>query len=127
MATQSKPTAVPKRRRGRPLKEESNAIALDRAMLDFKQGISGLVPLATDALKVLLDKGSDNVKRDVAKFIIEEAKSIHNAYVEQDEEEMDAKNNKAGAVGDAGAEVEDEDDRMPLSTEVVEFKPPKEA
>lgn len=76
----------PKRRRGRPLKEDSVAIAADKAMFDYKTGVIGLVPDALLTLQGLLTNGTEKVKEGVAKFIIAEAKEYHEVYAQQDEE-----------------------------------------
>lgn len=72
----------PKRRRGRPLKEDSIAIAADKAIIDYKTGVVGLVPDALRVLQTLLQStsASDKVREGVAKFIIEEAKEFNSVY-----------------------------------------------
>ena len=77
-----------KRRRGRPLKEESNAIKAEKAILDYKSGIIDLMEKARMTLENLLTgNSSDKVKEGVAKFIIEEGKTMYQEYLDEDEED----------------------------------------
>lgn len=103
----------PKRRRGRPLKEDSVAIAADKAMFDYKSGIVGLVPDALKTLETLLTNGTEKVKEGVAKFIIAEAKEYHEIYVQQDEEIDDPKPSSV-----SNEDEEDSDDILPISLDI---------
>lgn len=105
---------IVKRRKGRPLKEESTAIAMEKAMLDMKSGFAKLVPKAVAALEGLLTTGSEKVKEGTAKFIIQEAKEIQATYVMED-------NDKEDETGDS-ISVSEPDDIMPLTTEIREYK-----
>lgn len=75
-------------KRGRPLKEESNAIRAEKAMLDYKSGIIDMMDEARKTLHTLLtaSNSSDKVKEGVAKFIIEEGKAMYQEYLDEDEE-----------------------------------------
>lgn len=109
MATQ----VAPKRRRGRPPKEESTALALDRAIIEHRADIASLVKLSTDTLKELLtsSKSSDKVKEGVAKYILEKAEKLDEEYKRQDDD-----------TDDSGSMTNKDDDvQMPLTTVVREY------
>lgn len=108
--SQLKPKA--KRRRGRPLKEDSIVIAADKAMFDYKSGVVDLMPSALKTLESLLTNGTEKVKEGVAKFIIAEAKEVHENYLAQDDE---IEETKPVSVDN---QVEDEDDIIPISLDV---------
>lgn len=107
-------TQKPKRRRGRPLKEDSVAIAADKAIFDYKSGVVALVPDALVTLQSLLVTGSEKVKEGVAKFIIAEAKEVHENYLQQEDDLDDAKPTSA----DAESETTEEDDVIPISLNI---------
>lgn len=104
-----------KRRAGRPLKEESNAIKAEKAILDYKSGIIDLMEEARNTLKALLTgNSSDKVKEGVAKFIIEEGKTMYQEYLAEDEETDKANVSEAGKGAPAPAS-------RPFTTDIIPF------
>ena len=75
-----------KRRRGRPLKEESNAIAVEKAVLEGNSELIGMIPDAIKVLKSLLTTAStkDNIKESVAKYVLEKGHKLNEKYNEED-------------------------------------------
>lgn len=109
-----------KRRRGkgRPLKEESNAIQLEKNILDLKMKMIAMIP---DAQKVLSDlmmnpQTKDNIRENIAKFVIEEGKQMLSDYFdEENESEEDSENVSDG--------VKSTDDApKPFSTDIIPLK-----
>ncbi len=58
--------AIVTRKRGRPSKEESTAIALEKAMLDLRGELARLTPKAITTLENLLTTGTEKVKETTA-------------------------------------------------------------
>lgn len=104
---------IVKRRRGRPHKEESVAIAMDKAILDMRSGIADLVPEAMKTLKSLLSSGTEKVKEGTAKFILQEAKEIQASYIVED--------NEREPETAEGLESAKKADVMPLTTAIREY------
>lgn len=111
-----KSTTKSKRRPGRPLAEESNAIKAEKAIIDYKTGIIGLMGKARDTLEMLLtsNASSDKVKEGVAKFIIEEGKTMYQEYL--DEEEDPGKDNVSETGKKSDAPVS-----RPFTTDIIPF------
>lgn len=108
-----------KRRAGRPLKEESNAIKAEKAILDYKSGIIDLMEEARNTLKALLTgNSSDKVKEGVAKFIIEEGKTMYQEYLAEDEESGKDNVSETGKKADAPVS-------RPFTTDIIPFDKPK--
>lgn len=106
---------TPKRRRGRPPKEESTALALDRAMMEYREALAGLVKPSLDALKLLLTSptSSEKVKEGVAKYLLEKAEALDVVYKKQDDENEENKPSSVSSV--------DDDEQMPLTTKIREY------
>ena len=105
-----------KRSRGRPVKEESIALNLEKEILDYKEAIVKMVP---EAHKVLLElmtnkQTKDNIRQCIAQFVIEEGKQFLSDFF--DEEEDHGEDDKPQEV----EEDDEEDDEFasPLSTEI---------
>lgn len=104
-----------KRSRGRPVKEESIALNLEKEILDYKEAIVKMIP---EAHKVLLElmtnkKTKDNIRQSIAQFVVEEGKQFLADFF--DEEEHNEEDDKPQEV-----EEDDDDDEFasPLSTEI---------
>lgn len=67
-----------KRSRGRPVKEESIALNLEKEILDYKEAIVKMVPEASTVLRDLMNnkQTKDNIRQSIAQFVIEEGKKI---------------------------------------------------
>lgn len=106
------------RRRGRPTREESTAIALEKAVVDAREALARLTPKAVKTLETLLDTGTEKVKETTAKYILEQNKEAYGLYVEEDNEES---NNITINTGDS---VPEDNIRslIPLTTEIREYK-----
>lgn len=115
--------AIVTRKRGRPSKEESTAIATERAILEYRLRIAELLPDAISTLKTLLTSGTEKVKEGTAKFIVAEAKETYALYIEEDNQDAEA-----GGTASANSETHnvDEDNeyvtQMPLTTQIREYK-----
>lgn len=104
-----------KRSRGRPVKEESIALNLEKEILDYKEAIVKMIP---EAHKVLLElmtnkQTKDNIRQSIAQFVVEEGKQFLADFF--DEEEHNEEDDKPQEV-----EEDDDDDEFasPLSTEI---------
>ncbi|QYC52505.1 hypothetical protein [Salmonella phage SSBI34] len=110
------------RKRGRPSKEESTAIATEKAILEYRLKVAMLLPTAVDTLKGLLSSGSEKVKEGTAKFLINEAKEVFNIYVAEDNQDSEAGGTvSANSQTHAGSSDEFKN-IMPLTTEIREYK-----
>lgn len=105
-----------KRSRGRPVKEESIALNLEKEILDYKEAIVKMIP---EAHKVLLElmtnkQTKDNIRQSIAQFVVEEGKQFLADFFDEEEEEHNE--------DDKPQEVEEDDDddefASPLSTEI---------
>lgn len=110
-----------KRRRGkgRPLKEESNAIQLEKNILDLKMKMIAMIP---DAQKVLSDlmmnpNTKDNIRENIAKFVIEEGKQMLSDYFDEEDESEEVVGNVSDGVNKA-----EEESAKPFSTEIIPLK-----
>lgn len=102
-----------KRGRGRPLKEESNAIAAEKAIIDYKSELIKIIPEAFKTLKDLMaTASSDKVKEGIAKFFLEEGKDILKEYIEQDNE------NEAEATANVIDVDENKPTQKPFTTDI---------
>ena len=105
-----------KRSRGRPVKEESIALNLEKEILDYKEAIVKMVPEASTVLRDLMNNKAtkDNIRQSIAQFVIEEGKKFLSDFF--DEEEDQGEDDKPQEV----EEDDEEDDEFasPLSTEI---------
>lgn len=105
-----------KRSRGRPVKEESIALNLEKEILDYKEAIVKMVPEASTVLRDLMNNKAtkDNIRQSIAQFVIEEGKKFLSDFF--DEEEEHGEEDKPQEV----EEDDEEDDEFasPLSTEI---------
>lgn len=105
-----------KRSRGRPVKEESIALNLEKEILDYKEAIVKMVPEASAVLRDLMNNKAtkDNIRQSIAQFVIEEGKKFLSDFF--DEEEDQGEDDKPQEV----EEDDEEDDEFtsPLSTEI---------
>lgn len=103
-----------KRSRGRPVKEESIALNLEKEILDYKEAIVKMVPEASTVLRDLMNnkQTKDNIRQSIAQFVIEEGKKFLSDFFDEEEEHEE----------DKPQEVEEDDDddefASPLSTEI---------
>lgn len=109
-----------KRRRGkgRPLKEESNAIQLEKNILDLKMKMIAMIP---DAQKVLNDlmmnpSTKDNIRENIAKFVIEKGEMMLSDYFDEENESEEETNN----VSDGNNSTDDAP--KPFSTDIIPLK-----
>lgn len=105
-----------KRSRGRPVKEESIALNLEKEILDYKEAIVKMVPEASTVLRDLMNnkQTKDNIRQSIAQFVIEEGKKFLSDFFDEEEEEHEE---------DKPQEVEEDDEEddefaSPLSTEI---------
>lgn len=110
------------RRRGRPSKEESTAISVEKAVLASRSELARLTPKALKTLEGLLDTGTEKVKETTAKYIIEQTKEVYDLYIREDNED-DAAGGTTSASSDthAGASQVTRD-AIPLTTTIREYK-----
>lgn len=105
-----------KRSRGRPVKEESIALNLEKEILDYKEAIVKMVPEASTVLRDLMNnkQTKDNIRQSIAQFVIEEGKKFLSDFF--DEEAEQGEDDKPQEV----EEDDEEDDEFasPLSTEI---------
>lgn len=114
--------AIVTRKRGRPSKEESTAIALEKAMINLRGELARLTPKAITTLEGLLTSGTEKVKETTAKYILEQAKEVNNLYTEEDNED-DAAGGTTSASSQTHSGSSDElKAAMPLTTEIREYK-----
>ena len=104
-----------KRSRGRPVKEESIALNLEKEILDYKEAIVKMIP---EAHKVLLElmtnkQTKDNIRQSIAQFVVEEGKQFLSDFFDEEEEHEEDKPQEV-------EEDDEEDDEFasPLSTEI---------
>lgn len=104
-----------KRSRGRPVKEESIALNLEKEILDYKEAIVKMVPEASTVLRDLMNnkQTKDNIRQSIAQFVIEEGKKFLSDFFDEEEEHEDDKPQEV-------EEDDEEDDEFasPLSTEI---------
>lgn len=114
--------AIVTRKRGRPSKEESTAIAMEKAMIALRGELARLTPKALQTLEGLLTSGTEKVKETTAKYILEQAKEVHNLYTEEDNED-DAAGGTASASSETHAGSSSEIRKaIPLTTAIREYK-----
>lgn len=114
--------AIVTRKRGRPSKEESTAIALEKAMLDLRGELARLTPKAINTLEGLLTSGTEKVKETTAKYILEQAKEVNNLYTEEDNED-DAAGGTTSASSETHTGSSDEmRNAIPMTTKIREYK-----
>lgn len=104
-----------KRSRGRPVKEESIALNLEKEILDYKEAIVKMVPQAHKVLLELMNnkQTKDNIRQGIAQFVIEEGKQFLSDFFDEEEEHDEDKPQEV-------EEDDEEDDEFasPLSTEI---------
>lgn len=105
-----------KRSRGRPVKEESIALNLEKEILDYKEAIVKMVPEASTVLRDLMNnkQTKDNIRQSIAQFVIEEGKKFLSDFFDEEAEQNE---------DDKPQEVEEDDEEddefaSPLSTEI---------
>jgi len=110
-----------KRRRGRPLKEESNAIAVEKAVLDGNTNMIALMPDAYRVIKdLLMATGTkDNIRAAIAKYVIEKGEELNIQYNAED----DAEENER--VAETGKASENEKAVMPFTTDIISISSAK--
>ena len=81
-----------KRRRGkgRPLKEESNAIQLEKNILDLKTNLIAMIPEAHQVLRDLMKNVNtkDNIRENIARYVIEKGEQMLSDYFDEENEEL---------------------------------------
>lgn len=116
MATKQQLT---KRRRGkgRPLKEESNAIQLEKNILDLKTKMIAMIPDAHQVLKDLMMNSTtkDNIRENIARFVIEEGKQMLSDYFDEENEDDEVPVNKNNENNDKQVLTK------PFSTDIIPF------
>ncbi|AFC21372.1 hypothetical protein GAP31_191 [Cronobacter phage vB_CsaM_GAP31] len=114
--------ALTKRRRGkgRPLKEESNAIQLEKNILDLKTKMIAMIPDAHMVLRdLMMNKDTkDNIRENIARFVIEEGKQMLSDYFDEENENDEETKN----VDDGSGKGADKPVAKPFSTDIVQFK-----
>lgn len=93
---------------------------MDKAQLELKSILADLLPTAMSTLKSLLVAESEKVRETTARFIIEKAQEVQDAYVVEDNEDV-----AAGGTASASAPAHDKAmdmSRMPLTTNIREYK-----
>lgn len=104
-----------KRSRGRPVKEESIALNLEKEILDYKEAIVKMVPQAHKVLLELMTnkQTKDNIRQGIAQFVIEEGKQFLSDFFDEEEHGEEDKPQEV-------EEDDEEDDEFasPLSTEI---------
>lgn len=104
-----------KRSRGRPVKEESIALNLEKEILDYKEAIVKMVPQAHKVLLELMTnkQTKDNIRQGIAQFVIEEGKQFLSDFFDEEDQGEDDKPQEV-------EEDDEEDDEFasPLSTEI---------
>ena len=73
-----------RRRRGRPLKEESNAIQLEKNVIEMKEAFIAMVPEAHKVLRDLMNnpKTKENIRQSIATYVLEKADAMQAEYDE---------------------------------------------
>lgn len=107
-----------KRRRGRPLKEESNAIAVEKAILDGNTTLIALIPDAIQVLKDLMTTSTtkDNIRENIAKYVIEKGEALNAQYNAEDDADETEK------VSVVSEKSESEGLTKPFTTDIIPFK-----
>lgn len=109
-----------KRRRGkgRPLKEESNAIQLEKNILDLKMNLIAMIPDAHSVLKTLMNSPAtkDNIRENIAKFVIEKGEQMLSDYFDEEEESEETKN------VDDGVKSSEKPLTKPFTTDIIPLK-----
>lgn len=84
-----KDKAKKRRRRGRPLKEESNAIQLDKNLIEMKEAFIAMIPEAHKVLRDMMNnpKTKENIRQGIATYVLEKAASMQEEYDEMFGEE----------------------------------------
>lgn len=114
--------AIVTRKRGRPSREESTAIALEKAMISLRGELARLTPKALTTLEGLLTSGTEKVKETTAKYILEQAKEVHNLYTEEDnEDEAAGGTTSASSPTHSGSSAEIRA-AIPITREIREYK-----
>ena len=92
-----------KRSRGRPVKEESIALNLEKEILDYKEAIVKMVPQAHKVLLELMTnkQTKDNIRQGIAQFVIEEGKQFLSDFFDEEEDHEE----------DKPQEVEEDDEK----------------
>lgn len=114
--------AIVTRKRGRPSKEESTAIALEKAMIALRGELARLTPKALTTLEGLLTSGTEKVKETTAKYILEQAKEVHNLYTEEDNEDEAAGGTTSAESTTHSGSSDELKMAMPLTTQIREYK-----
>lgn len=106
-----------KRSRGRPVKEESIALNLEKEILDYKEAIVKMVPEASTVLRDLMNnkQTKDNIRQSIAQFVIEEGKKFLSDFFDEEEEEHGEEDKPQEVEED---DEEDDEFASPLSTEI---------
>ena len=114
--------AIVTRKRGRPSREESTAIALEKAIISARGELARLTPKALQTLEGLLTSGTEKVKETTAKYILEQAKEVHNLYTAEDNED-EAAGGTTSASSSTHAGTSDEiKAAIPITKEIREYK-----
>lgn len=114
--------AIVTRKRGRPNKEESTAIAMEKAMISLRGELARLTPKALVTLENLLTTGTEKVKETTAKYILEQAKEVHNLYTEEDNEDDAAGVTTSASPQTHAGSSNEIKNAIPLTTEIREYK-----
>lgn len=103
------------RGRGRPPKEESNALLLEKNLLEFKTNIIGIIPDAYKTLQeLMLDKDTKpNIRENIARYVIEEGKQMLSDYFDEENEEIEEAEGKVSKVEDKPYK--------PFTTDIISF------
>lgn len=80
-----------RRRRGRPLKEESNAIQLEKNVIEMKEAFIAMVPEAHKVLRDLMNnpKTKENIRQSIATYVLEKADAMQAEYDEMFDDNED--------------------------------------
>lgn len=113
--------AIVTRKRGRPSKEESTAIAMEKAMIALRGELARLTPKALNTLEGLLTSGTEKVKETTAKYILEQAKEVHNLYTEEDNEDDAAGGTTSASSQTHAGASEDIKSAIPLTKEIRKY------
>lgn len=108
-----------KRSRGRPVKEESIALNLEKEILDYKEAIVKMVPEASTVLRDLMNnkQTKDNIRQSIAQFVIEEGKKFLSDFFDEEAEQGETAS-ELSSVDDGEDEDDSEEFSSPLSTEI---------
>lgn len=114
--------AIVTRKRGRPSREESTAIALEKAIINARGELARLTPKAIQTLEGLLTSGTEKVKETTAKYILEQAKEVHNLYTAEDNEDEAAGGTTSASSSSHAGSSEEIRSAIPLTTQIREYK-----